>query len=233
MSATPPAANVAIVPLRSGSKGLPGKNLRPLLGRPLYRHTLDQALAAGLDAVVITTDIEEVLGADHPPEVTVHQRPAELCADETPMAHVLTDALQLGVFDDATVVLLQATSPLRRAGDIRRALERHGKGDFDLVMSVTSADPGALKCGTLAGDRFVPLRSSRDTFANRQSLPSVVRPNGAIYVFGAAWYRTQADLATDNIGVLKVDPETSADIDSLEDFNYCARVLAQRDRTEQ
>ena len=228
-SGLPKPNRVAVIPLRAGSKGLPGKNTLPLVGRPLYRHSIEHAFDAGLDAVLITTDIPEVLEADHPPGVFVHRRPSTISTDDTPMAPVLADALRLAVFDDATVVLLQATSPLRRSKDIQRAIDRFETSDVELVMSVVPADSKVLKFGTVDNDRFVPLRDSRDAFRNRQELPTVVRPDGAIYVFGASWFRDRGELVSDRIGALQVDPNDSADIDSIEDFEFCASVLRQRE----
>jgi len=216
----------AVIPLRAGSKGLPGKNLRPLAGIPLYRHALDQALAAGAARVVITTDLPAVLAAALPPQVTCVPRPPELAGDTVPMAPVLVHALQqAGV--QGTVVLLQATSPLRTPADIRAALDLYASGDFGLVMSVTEADRGVLKWGRLDGQRFVPLSAPEHCFANRQSLPPVVRPNGAVYVFNAARLVATGSLAADAVGVVSMPAERSHDIDNLNDFEQAERLLAR------
>ncbi len=216
----------AVIPLRAGSKGLPGKNVRPLAGRPLYRHALDQALAAGASRVLITTDLPEVLDAALPPEVVCVRRPPELAGDTVPMAPVLVHALQqAGV--QGTVVLLQATSPLRTPADIRAAVDLFATGAHGLVMSVTEADRGVLKWGRLEGSRFVPLSSPEHCFANRQSLPPVVRPNGAVYVFDAARLIATGSLAADSVGVVGMPPERSHDIDNLNDFEQAERLLAR------
>ncbi len=216
----------AVIPLRAGSKGLPGKNLRPLNGKPLYRHALDQALAAGAARVLITTDLPEVLQAELPPEVHGIPRPPELAGDAVPMAPVLVHALQQGDVQ-GTVVLLQATSPLRTADDIRAALALFATGDYGLVMSVTEADRGVLKWGRLDGQRFVPLSAPEHCFANRQSLPPVVRPNGAVYVFDAAHLLATGSLAADAVGVITMPAERSHDIDNLNDFEQAERLLAR------
>ena len=118
----PTPAWTAVIPLRAGSKGLPSKNIRPLAGKPLYRHAVDQALQAGAQRVVITTDIPEVLWAELPTQVTLVERPPELAGDTVPMAPVLQHALHTADCH-GTVVLLQATSPLRLTRDIEAALE--------------------------------------------------------------------------------------------------------------
>jgi CMP-N-acetylneuraminic acid synthetase len=216
----------AVIPLRAGSKGLPSKNIRPLAGKPLYRHAMDQALAAGASRVVITTDIPDVLWAELPTQVTLVERPAELAGDNVPMAPVLQHAIETADVH-GTVVLLQATSPLRRAADIGEALRVFAGGYFELVMSVTEADRGVLKWGTLRGNRFQPLSDPAHCFANRQSLPAVVRPNGALYVLDAEWFVTRGSFISERIGVLQMPAERSQDIDSLEDFERCEALLQQ------
>ncbi len=219
----------AVIPLRAGSKGLPSKNIRPLAGRPLYRHALDLALAAGAARVVITTDMPEVLGASLPAPVSLVRRPAELAGDAVPMAPVLEHALRSADVQ-GTVVLLQATSPLRLASDVQAALERFASGAFELVMSVTPADRGVLKWGTLQGHRFEPLSDPAHCFTNRQSLPPVVRPNGAIYVLDAGWFLARGSFVSERIGVLEMPAERSLDIDSLQDFERCEALLEERNR---
>ena len=222
----PSPAWTAVIPLRAGSRGLPSKNIRPLAGKPLYRHTLDQALAAGASRVVVTTDMPDVLWAELPTQVTLVERPAELAGDNVPMAPVLQHALETADVH-GTVVLLQATSPLRRPADIEAAMGVFAGGYFELVMSVTEADRGVLKWGTLRGNRFQPLSDPAHCFANRQSLPAVVRPNGAIYVTDADGFVARGSFVSERIGVLQMPLERSQDIDSLEDFERCEALLKQ------
>jgi CMP-N-acetylneuraminic acid synthetase len=215
----------AVIPLRAGSKGLPGKNTRLLAGKPLYRHAVDAALEAGAYRVILTTDIPEVMSASYPLAVQTIQRPLALCGDAVPMAPVLSHALQAAACD-GTVVLLQATSPMRQASDIQAALHVFASGQHELVMSVTEADRGVLKWGRLDGDRFMPLSEPAFCFANRQSLPPVVRPNGAVYVMNAEWFLKRGSFVSERIGVVQMSAERSQDIDTLADFERCEASLA-------
>jgi CMP-N-acetylneuraminic acid synthetase len=226
MPATPPCTPwTAVIPLRGGSKGLPGKNTRLLAGKPLYRHAVDVALAAGASRVLISTDIADVLHADLPAAVKAVQRPAELCGDTVPMAPVLLHTLQTESVSGA-VVLLQATSPLRLPSDVQAGLALFQQGIFELVMSVTPADRGVLKWGTLLGGQFQPLSDPAHCFANRQSLPPVVRPNGAVYVFDAKGFLSRGSFVSDHIGAFEMSAERSQDIDNLDDFQRCETFLA-------
>jgi N-acylneuraminate cytidylyltransferase len=145
------------------------------------------------------------------------------------MAPVLQHALQ-ATQCRGTVVLLQATSPLRKAADIQAALSLFGQGDFELVMSVTEADRGVLKWGTLQDHRFLPLADPAFCFANRQSLPPVVRPNGAIYVIDADGFLKRASFVSDRIGVHQMPAERSHDIDNLHDFERCEALMQSTPR---
>jgi CMP-N,N'-diacetyllegionaminic acid synthase len=211
---------IAIVPVRAGSKGLPGKNLRPLAGKPLYRHAVDQALALGARCI-LTTDATD-LHALSLPGLTVLARPDHLARDDTPMDPVIAHALD-SLPGPARVVLLQPTSPLRNMDDLRAAIALHEGGAHDLVMTVTPTDAGILKYGMVQDGRFRPVSDPAYCFTNRQSLPPVYRPNGAVYVFDADWFRARGRLATDRIGAVVMPPERSHDIDTAGDF---ARVEA-------
>ncbi|UES45788.1 acylneuraminate cytidylyltransferase family protein [Roseibium aggregatum] len=210
----------AIIPARGGSKGLPQKNTRLLAGKPLYLHSVNQALDAGAKRVVITTNIDDILTTQHERNVTAIRRPERLCNDEVAMSPVVIHAIENqeieGVF-----VLLQPTSPLRSVSDIEAAVHLHSKGKFDLVMSVTQQDSSILKGGFLNENRFKPLVDSGYTFQNRQNLPYVVRPNGAVYVADAHWFLENKGFQSDSIGAIEMSPESSIDIDLLEDFMAC------------
>jgi CMP-N-acetylneuraminic acid synthetase len=215
----------AVIPLRGGSKGLPGKNTRPLAGKPLYQHAVDAALAAGAIRVLISTDIQAVLDTTHSPCVHLIKRPASLCEDNVPMAPVLSHALETAQVS-GPVVLLQATSPLRTPHDILEALSLLTSHDHELVMSVTEADRGVLKWGRVEAGRFMPLSHPEHCFSNRQSLPPVFRPNGAVYAMHAEWFLSRSSFVSERIAVVVMPPERSHDIDSLADFERCEALHA-------
>lgn len=221
---------LAIIPIRAGSKGLPGKNTRPLAGQPLYRHSVNQALRV-VGHCVISTDIPDVLSAELPAGCRVLERPPRLAEDQTPITPVLMDLFeqldQLGALP-RTAVLLQATSPLRQDEDIRRAITLYEQQPFELVMSVVKTDPGILKYGFANAGRFTPVANPEFCFANRQSLPQVVRPNGAVYVFSPKTFMAHGTLATQCIGSVQMAKEHSIDIDTEADLKMAEELLLQR-----
>ncbi|MGK9339349.1 cytidylyltransferase domain-containing protein [Sinorhizobium meliloti] len=218
---------IALVPARAGSKGLPGKNIRNLCGKPLYRHSVDAALGAGIAKVFVSTDIDEVFSHALPSGVEVVRRPSHLAGDATTMADVLLDFLSTEMPDGGTIVLLQPTSPLRKPHHIEAGLRLFSGGECSLVMSVCEANPGVLKWGQIHGDRFQTLSDPRYCFANRQSLPPVFRPNGALYVFDANAFRANGDFSAASIKVVQMSREESLDVDTIEDFRKCEAAISQ------
>ena len=140
------------------------------------------------------------------------------------MAEVLGDLVDV-LEGPATMVLLQATTPIRQPQQVEDAIARFVTSGAELLMSVVEAPRESLKWGTVEDGWFSPMRSADHTFANRQDLPDVVKPNGAIYVFDADWFRARRTLATDRILAFEMGAETSIDIDTISDFERAERLL--------
>ena len=223
---------VAVIPMRAGSKGLPGKNVRHLAGVPLYRHSIDVAQRAGAGRIVLSTDIEAVLHQDFGTDIIGLRRPAELARDDTPMdsalMHVLSEAAGLQIADATIVVLLQPTSPLRTVQDIQSSITALVTSDADLAMGVTETNNGVLKYGRVIDGRFEPLGDPAWCFTNRQSLPPVVRPNGAVYAFRAGWFRRNGGFSTHRIAAVSMPAERSIDVDNMNDFTRAEALLLER-----
>jgi len=225
---------IATICARGGSKALPGKNLRPLAGKPLIVHTIEHALACrGIDGVFVSTDDEQIAevaqraGAQVP-----YLRPAELATDEAPklpaIGHLVAHLERSGMSVD-TVVDLQPTSPLRRPEDIEAALAL--LDDADLVVSVT--EPSHNPYYTLAeADAEGRLQLSKPAgFARRQDAPAVWGLNGSIYV----WRRAALTKAiAEGFWSVRAKPyamprRRSVDIDDLEDFELAQWLLQRSD----
>ena len=179
---------IAIIPARGGSKGLPGKNIMPLNGKPLIAYAVEAGLKSKyIDRVIVSTEDEEIAriavqyGAELP-----FMRPAELATD-TAMAvdnYIYTIGRlekESGKPIDAFVVL-QPTSPLRRAEDIVGAVELFMQKDADSVVSYCQEDHPITWHKYLDEEgRFVNLFEV--SLKNRQDFRVSYYPNGAVYVF--------------------------------------------------
>ena len=215
---------VAIVPARGGSKGLARKNILPLDEKPLFQYAVDQGLRT-VSQVVVSTDMSEILISDQQDRVQLYERPSQFAQDASTMDDVLRDVISAQNLTGKTLVLLQVTSPLRLDQDVLDAISVYETGLYDLVQTVTPAEQSILKWGMRRGNTFIPVSKPEYCFSNRQSLPEVFKPNGAVYVFGADWFLSNGGLATDRIGMCEMPKERSHDIDTLADFETVEHML--------
>ena len=136
---------VACIFARGGSKGLPGKNVRPLGGKPLIVWSIEQALSVNrIDRVLVSTDSQEIAdiakqsGAEVP-----FIRPAELASDQSPewlaWRHMLNFLKESEGCYPNSMISLPATAPLRSIVDIENCLDQYDKGEFDVVITMTDA----------------------------------------------------------------------------------------------
>ena len=180
---------IAVVPARGGSKGVPGKNLRLLDGKPLVAHQVEAALGAeGVDEVVVSTDDEAITDAAREAGAAVpFVRPAELAADDVPVIAAFAHAAEYwrDEHGNPTYTLgLQPTSPFTTSGEIDSAIEKIRTTDCDSVVSVervTETHP--YRAYRLDGDRVQPIDGLTVTAAEqRQDRPDVYGFTGAIYL---------------------------------------------------
>jgi len=181
---------LSIIPARGGSKGLPRKNILPLLGKPLLVWTLEQALRSNYcDKVMVSTDDVEIAevarknGADVP-----FMRPKELAADTTPMFKVVAHALSFykskGIFFDY-VAILQPTSPLRKADDIDNAIKMlidHEKEGDSLVSLGEAHKEHPSMVQKIVGGYVKPYEVQPKKVFRRQDLVRLFSPNGLIFI---------------------------------------------------
>jgi CMP-N,N'-diacetyllegionaminic acid synthase len=225
---------LAIIPARGGSKGLPRKNLLPLLGKPLIAYTIEAARAArSLQRIVVSTESPEIAeiawqyGAEVP-----FLRPAELAQDETPtlpvLQHVLNELKATGGYEPEVIVLLQPTSPLRRAEDIDNAVSLLQQTGADSVVSLCVAEHHPAWMKRLEDDRVLPFLENAPEYTRRQEMPPVHRLNGAIYVTRRPILMEQNRILGQDTRGLIIDANSSVDIDTPLDLKIAALILQER-----
>jgi CMP-N-acetylneuraminic acid synthetase len=228
----------AIIPARAGSKGVPGKNLRLLGGRPLLAHSVRAARQARCVTRILLSTDDPVLaeagiscGAEVP-----FLRPANLATDTSPVidavAHLLENmqAAEEGIPD--YILLLQPTSPLRTAEDIDVAFRLIKSGTADAVMSVTEAKDHPLLCKQMdCCGQITPYVESPLNAARRQDLPPAYVPNGAIYLIRTEVLLSARAWCPPGTCAYVMPPERSIDIDTPADFEL-AEWLFQRRQQE-
>lgn len=226
---------LGVIPARGGSKGIPRKNLASLGGRPLIAHTCDAARESRrLTRVVVSTDDEDIAAAARCLGVEVpFLRPAALGADDTPMLDVLLDLLstfERGGYRPDAIVLLQPTSPFRRAQHIDAAIELLISSRADSVVSVVAVPhqftPSSLM--RLDGDRLVPADAAPGPM-RRQDKPALFARNGpAVVAARTPLLLEQHVLYGPDTRALVMSREDSLDVDDGFDLEMAELLLAAR-----
>ncbi len=229
MSSRPPSVT-AIIPARAGSKGLPGKNLHPLDGRPLIDWTLDAASnCAELTNSWLSSDADEILSRASLFGVDTITRPADLAADDSSPVDVVLHALAKIGFDPTVVVLLQPTSPLRTADDISAAIKVLVGSKAPAVVSVTAARTHPYLTRTIRPDGTLStFAQTSDIDSRRQSYPPVMELNGAIYAVRTEVFRRLRTFEPPGTLAYEMPDERSVDIDTLEDLIRAESLLRGR-----
>ena len=221
---------IAIIPARSGSKGLPDKNIKPLNGKPLLAYSIEAALASGMfDTVHVSTDSERYAdiarqyGADVP-----FLRSAEASSDtassEDAIREVLRRYEEMGQRFDA-FMLLQPTSPLRTADDIRAAFGVMEEKQAESIVSVCEIEHSPLWCNTLPPDGSMRAFIRTGGNKRRQQLETYYRLNGAIYLVKTGHFLQSHTFYGDGCYACIMSAERSVDIDSPIDFMIAECLL--------
>jgi len=220
---------LAVITARGGSKGIPGKNTKPLNGKPLILYTVEAARKVFRGQYIyVSTDSQEIKNTVESTGLEVpFLRPAELAMDtsssEDVLKHAITEAIQRGLVFDA-VVLLQPTSPFRNHEHIQAAIKQFEKHPDSLVLSVTEAKENPYYTLMEEDSEGFLQKSKESTFTRRQECPRVWNVNGAIYIFPTDEFKT---LSLKNMKKLKypMNKVSSIDIDDVDDWFLAESLL--------
>ena len=222
---------LAVIPARGGSKGVPGKNVRQVAGKPLIAWTIEEARKSRyVDRMILSSDDAGIIevarkwGCEVP-----FVRPAELAQDDTPGIQPVFHAVrELPGYD--YVVLLQPTSPLRTCDDIDRCIELClFKGAFSCVSVV---EPDKSPYWMFTGDsdgKIHPLLSDSQMIVRRQDLPQVYALNGAVYVSECETLLERGSFITDNTVFHLMAKHASIDIDTEIDL-IISEILLEKSK---
>ena len=225
---------IAIITARSGSKGIRDKNIRPLMGKPLMVYSIEAALDSGaFDSVFVSTDsaeyarIAEAAGADAH-FLRSETNSSDKASSWDTVREVIGRFGEEGrTFDE--IMLLQPTSPLRTAEDIRNAIEVMREKNALSVQSVTETDHSPLWCGTLPPDGCMDGFSDGSGDLPRQALPTYYRLNGAIFLLKRKILdRPDSRMFRDGCYAYIMPRERSVDIDTELDLKLAGLLLKER-----
>lgn len=231
---------LGVITARGGSKGIPGKNLKPLAGRPLMAYTIESAQAAhAFERLIVSTDDPDIASYARNEGCEVpFVRPAELARDETihlsVMEHAVTWMRDYAEYVADAVMILQPTSPLRRPDDIRAAITLLAESGADSVVSVSEVSPHHHPMRALKVDAegnavlFVTGEPVRKRINRRQDLPPAFVMNGSIYLFRSElMFGEEPTLYGDRTVVLHTPAPYGLSIDDLDDWAEAEKHLAR------
>lgn len=224
--------NLAIIPARSGSKGIPDKNIKPLNGMPLMVYSINAALHSGVfDEVMVSTDSDKYadiavkFGASVP-----FLRSAEASGDKASSWYAVREVLnnyrsRNKTFD--TFCLLQPTSPLRTAADITNAYDLYCSKATVAVISVCEMEHNPLWSNTLPEDLSLSSFQKTASDSQRQGLITYYRLNGAIYISNVNEFLKDPNLYRNGSYAYIMPAIRSVDIDTELDFKYAEFLIKE------
>lgn len=220
---------ITIIPARGGSKGVPGKNIRSIAGKPLIVHSIDYALDTRFEnKVYVSTDDEKIAEVSRKAGVEIIDRPAALAGDTATTESAIQHALEVletrGQAMDL-IILLQATSPFRPKGSLNEIITQYQSGGFDTMLTISPTH------------RFFWRIQEKNAVAEydymhrprRQDMtPEDIRyvENGSVYLFSRKHFATTGNRLGGKIGYYIFPEEFAAEIDSLADFRYLESLMA-------
>ncbi len=224
---------VAVIPARGGSKSIPYKSIAPLLGKPLLAWSIEAARGCrDITRIIVSSDDPHILSVAREYGAEALERPAELATDtarsELTLEHALRCMRDQGELP-AVAVYLQPTSPLRAAAHISEALAHLQETGADALISVFEADKKFLKAFVFNDDGFLRgLYTDQAPFSNRQSLPSLLMPNGAIYIVRPELFLAQPTFLPRRTVPFIMAERDSIDIDTTDDLRAVEKILSTK-----
>ncbi|AQS38853.1 CMP-N-acetylneuraminic acid synthetase [Shewanella psychrophila] len=223
--------NFAFIFARGGSKGLPGKNIKPLAGKPLLQYSIDTALASpSIDKVFVSTDDSGISKVAVESGAILIERPVELATDTSPEWLSWRHSVEwveehYGEFDG--FISLPATSPLRGVIDVEAAIEQRMKVDADICISVTPASRSPyFNMIKKTQDGLVELvNKSEADVTRRQDAPEIFDITTVVYASTPQFVLGNYGLFSGKVTSIEVPKARAVDIDDIYDFRLAEAIL--------
>tara|TARA_B110000503_G_C7030720_1_gene363867 strand:- start:25 stop:723 length:699 start_codon:yes stop_codon:yes gene_type:complete len=224
---------LGVIPVRGGSKGVPHKNIKPLLGKPLLEYTAEVAQKSVLiSRLIVSTDDPSISACAQGLNIEVpFIRPAHLAMDDTPTLAVLQHALSFYADQDQhfdAICLLQVTSPFRTVDFLNSALHKFINHDFDSLISVqkTPLEFHPNWAFFPKNDAVLELALPQENIiSRRQELPVAYYRDGSIYITKTDIIMNQNSLFGSQIGFIEGPPEAAINIDTHADWKRAEQYL--------
>ena len=216
---------LAVIPARGGSKGIPKKNIKMLLGKPLIQYTIDEAKSSlYVDDVVVSTDSEEIAEVSEQLGAKVIQRPPELSGDSALVVDALRytiETLEKEHLKYDIVLLLEPTSPLRTCSVIDECIEKFSNKNVESVTTFSETSVPPDRIWRISDDSVEPYIKGANPWLPRQKLELGYQLNGLVYAIKMSSFKAMEksnSVLTEKITAVITPKEISIDIDDMLDF---------------
>lgn len=224
--------NIAFIFARGGSKGLPGKNIKLLGGKPLIQYSIETAKKCpSIDEVFVSTDDAAIAEISRQAGAIIIERPSELASDTSPEWHSWKHAIdwvrnKYGIFQN--FVSLPATSPLRNVSDVEGAISQLESSLADICISVTPASRSPyFNMVKMLGDETCELViKPKGSLSRRQDAPEVFDITTVVYVASPDFIVNNDRLFAGVVTSVVVPKERAIDIDDIYDFQFAEAIIS-------
>ena len=217
---------------RGGSKGIPGKNIKTIGGKPLIEYSINSAMENNLiDRTFVSTDCKQITQVAEKSNITVIDRPKDLALDNSPewlaWKHAIEYLLSKGISFD-TFISLPTTAPLRAKKDITACIDKlHSSSRFDMIITVSKSARSPYFNMVRENDLGFSelLIKTKNNINNRQEAPQVFDMTTVCYATSPNYIRNNTSLFSGNIGHVIVPKERAIDIDDPFDFKIAELIF--------
>lgn len=221
---------IGFIPLRKGSKGIPGKNKRKMVGRSLFTWVLGEALLSELDLVYVFTDDQSILDFiakeyHYTSKIKGILRSPESATDTASTECAMLEFATSVNYDFDVFCLLQATSPFTKSGDINACLAQLDTGK-DSALTVVNTHR------FLWNEDGTPINYNPSNRPRRQDFDGLLIENGAVYACTKSVLKNNKNRLGENIGIVKMPEESLHEIDSENDWIVVEQLLIERQKRE-
>lgn len=218
---------IAIIPLRVGSKGIPGKNKKKLLGRPLFSWTLGEAIFSNLDEIYIFTDDQDIIeyvnkNYTWTEKVKVMERSEESATDTASTEFGMLELAKNLNYDFDILCLLQATSPLTTREDINKCLNKIERENYDSALTVVNT------MRFIWDENGKSINYNYNSRPRRQDFKGLLVENGAVYTTTREQFKKSGIRIGGNIAIVKMPEDTLTEIDEKEDWVIMEKLIENR-----
>ena len=210
---------IVIIPARGGSKGIPKKNIKSFNGKPLITHTIDYANSCSLiDDIIVSTDSDEIAKVSLKSNAKVIKSPSSLSGDKATTESAIKHVLNNLEYKPETIILLQATSPLRPKMGLYKAINKFYDGNYDSLLSIS---PTHNFFWEVSNDLAIPKYDFINRPMRQDIKPKNIKyiENGSVYVFSYENFINTKNRLGGKIGYIIFPEEFSIEIDTILDFN--------------